>query len=93
MKNSIIFIIICVCSIFATHAGVVREGKNFRMEQAQQQDLPTVYTYTDKEGVIYTIYRSKSGSYYILKVSKKTGKQYKQYLPKEMQEELKALRA
>lgn len=68
------------------HAEVVREGTNFRVEQVKQQcvDMPTYYTYTDKDGKVYTIYRSKKGSYYIKKVSKKTGKEYRQYLPKEM---------
>lgn len=87
--------ILCVCGLCSMHAGVVREGTNFRVEQVKEQgvDMPTPYTYTDKKGVIYIIYRSTSGSYYIKKMSKKTGQEYKQYLPKEVQAELKRLNA
>lgn len=95
MKTFILSLILCVCGICSMHAEVVREGTNFRVEQVKEQgaDFPTYYTYTDKSGKVYTIYRSKNKSYYIKKVSKKTGKEYKQYLPKEIQEELKRLNA
>lgn len=95
MKSVIAIIMFCVCGLCSMHAEIVREGTNFRVEQVKQQgvDLPTYYTYTDKDGKIYTIYRSKNGSYYIKKVSKKTGNEYKQYLPKKVQEELKLLNA
>lgn len=42
----------------------------------------TDFTYEVK-GTQYPIYTSPKGRCYILKVSKKTGKEYKQYLPKE----------
>lgn len=95
MKKYFFAIAICMCGLCSMHAEIVREGTNFRVEQTKQQgvDLPTYYTYTDKDGKIYVIYRSKNGSYYIKKVSKKTGNEYKQYLPKDVQEELKLLNA
>lgn len=91
MKYILLSIFLCVCSLM--HAEVVRNGNNFQEVKQQGVDLPTYFTYTDNNGMIYTIYRSKNGAYYIIKVSKKTGKEYKQYLPKEMQEELKQLGA
>jgi hypothetical protein len=36
--------------------------------------------YVDKDSTIHTIYVTDSGKYYIIRKSKKTGKQYKQYL-------------
>lgn len=33
----------------------------------------------------YNVFKSKSGAYYIWKTSKKTGKLYKRYLPKDAQ--------
>lgn len=48
------------------------------------KDTTTTYTYkiTDKT---YKVFKSKSGAFYIWKVSKKTNKPYKMYLPKEIQ--------
>ena len=48
------------------------------------KDTTTTYTYkmTDKT---YKVFKSKSGAFYIWKVSKKTSKPYKMYLPKEIQ--------
>ena len=42
-------------------------------------DVKTKLTHKIK-GVIYPVYKSKRGAYYILRTSKKTKKQYKQYL-------------
>lgn len=37
-------------------------------------------TYTDSKGIKYPVYMSRTGKYYILRTSKNTGNQYKQYL-------------
>jgi hypothetical protein len=42
----------------------------------------TNMTYIDKNGKSYDIYISSKGKAFIKKVSKKTGKEYRQYLPK-----------
>lgn len=47
-------------------------------------DTVTTYTYKCPERT-YKVYKSKSGAFYIWKVSKKTGKEYKYYLPKDIQ--------
>lgn len=47
-------------------------------------DTTTTYTYRIKADT-FKVYKSKSGAFYIWKVSKKTGKKYKYYLPKEIQ--------
>jgi hypothetical protein len=41
----------------------------------------TKYIYIDKNGEKYPIYMSTSGKCFIIRKSKKTGKEYKQYLP------------
>ncbi len=41
----------------------------------------TQFTYKAQDGKTYPIYLSKNGKAYIVRVSKKSGKQYKQYLP------------
>lgn len=47
-------------------------------------DTTTTYTYKRPEKT-YNVYVSHRGSYYIWKISKKTNKSYKYYLPKEVQ--------
>lgn len=47
-------------------------------------DSTTIDTYTIKNKK-YNVYKSKNGAFYIWKISKKTGKRYKYYLPKEIQ--------
>jgi hypothetical protein len=36
--------------------------------------------FIDSKGTKYTVYRTKAGKYFVLRTSKKTGKQYKEYL-------------
>lgn len=47
-------------------------------------DSTTTDTYTISS-VKYPVFKSKSGAFYIWKTSKKTGKKYKYYLPKDIQ--------
>ena len=47
-------------------------------------DSTTTDTYTISS-IKYPVFKSKSGSFYIWKTSKKTGKKYKYYLPKDIQ--------
>lgn len=64
-----------------------RNGKEFstvKQEKSNSADILTGYTWKDSKGNVYDIYISKKGSCYIIKTSKKTGKQYRQYLPKEV---------
>nr|DAG97122.1 MAG TPA: hypothetical protein [Crassvirales sp.] len=47
-------------------------------------DSTTTDTYTISS-IKYPVFKSKSGAFYIWKTSKKTGKKYKYYLPKDIQ--------
>lgn len=62
---------------------VQQKGNNFTQvsKPKQGKETKTPYTYTDSEGVTYPVYLSSKGKAYIKKKSKKTGKEYKQYLP------------
>lgn len=73
------------------YADVVRDGDNFKVERTTSvnQDTKTKYTWEDKEGNKYPIYITKKGACYVLRTSKKTGKEYKYYLPKDIQETIK----
>ena len=64
---------------------VKREGTTFVVSSSKKSSEATKTKYTWKVGdTEYPIYISASGSCYIIKVSKKNGKEYKQYLPKEV---------
>lgn len=87
-------LILCVLlSLFCTtiSAEVKREGDTFKVEQTSKSDsnTKTRYTWEDKDGNKYPIYITKKGACYVLRVSKKTGKEYKYYLPKDVQEQIK----
>lgn len=68
-----------------------RNGKQFtvtKQDETKIQDKATGYTWKDSKGNVYDIYISKKGSCYIIKTSKKTGKPYRQYLPKEVSNQI-----
>jgi hypothetical protein len=71
-------------SIYAQ--SVVKEGKTFTVVSSSKksESVKTEYIWKDSKGVEYPIYISKSGACFVLRISKKTGKEYRQYLPKEV---------
>ena len=66
---------------------VERKGNNFvqvtttTAGKTAGKEVKTKYTYTAKDGKTYPIWLSASGKAFIKRVSAKTGKEYKQYLP------------
>lgn len=89
MKNFILCLILAFISI-TTNAEIKREGNTFKVEQTvKESDTVTKYTWIDKDGNIYPIFITNKGACYIFRTSKKTGKEYKQYLPKDIQEIIK----
>lgn len=90
MKKLIFCLILATISLTST-AEVKRNGDTFKVEQTSiaSQGEKTKYTWEDKEGNKYPIFITKKGACYIKRVSKKTGKEYKCYLPKDIQETIK----
>lgn len=89
MKHIIALLVVLSMSI-ASYAGVVRHGNTFvENTTSVNQDTQTKYTWQDKDGNIYPIYITKKCACYVIKVSKKTGKEYKYYLPKDIQETIR----
>ena len=71
--------------IFAMVVVLTANAQTFKAPTAKVYiDTTTTFTYQMPDKV-YKVYKSKSGAFYIWKVSKKTGKPYKMYLPKEIQ--------
>ena len=64
---------------------VTRSGDNFTQvtnnKKSGPKETKTKYTYTDSKGNTYPVWLSSSGKAFIKKVSKKTGKEYRQYVP------------
>ena len=63
---------------------VQRQGNNFTQvsnPKTSGKETKTEFTYTDSKGNIYPVYLSASGKAFIKRVSKKTGKEYKMYIP------------
>jgi hypothetical protein len=75
----------------SSFAEVQRSGNTFKVESTTSvsNDTQTKYTWQDKEGKEYPIFITKKGACYVKRVSKKTGKEYKYYLPKDVQETIR----
>ena len=78
--------IVSCTPVTAQAQNCVQKGKIFeqvdtKSSKGKDMGTKTAYTYKAKDGKEYPIYVSKSGKAFIWRVSKKTGKQYKQYLP------------
>lgn len=63
---------------------VTKSGNNFTQvtnKKSGSKETKTQYTYTDSKGNTYPIWLSSGGKAFIKRISKKTGKEYKQYVP------------
>lgn len=69
---------------------VKREGNTFVEVKSDKVSLKndslTTLKYKTKDGKEYPIYLSKNGKAFIVRVSKKSGREYKQYLPQVTEE-------
>lgn len=89
MKRYIFCLLIALFSITSYSQDIIKEGKIFKVQTITTNEQQTEYTWEDKKGVKYPIFISKKGACYIKRISAKTGKEYKQYLPKEIQETIR----
>ena len=63
---------------------VQRQGNTFTQvsnKKSASKETKTQYVYKDSKGNSYPVWLSSSGKAFIKKVSKKTGKEYRQYVP------------
>ena len=84
----IIYLLFFVCAIVSAQ-NVKRQGNTFieqvdttQTKKLKGQVYETDYVYVDKEGHAYTVYLSSNGNAFINKISKKSGRKYRKYLPK-----------
>lgn len=87
MKRKIITALFMLAALGASAQGYTRSGKTFIAISNEKSrttiSTPTTYTYKDTDGKTYPIYVGKTGSCYILRVSK-NGNEYRKYLGKEI---------
>lgn len=82
------FTLIFLCAAFqeCRAQNVTLKGNTF-VQQPSEKKLKkdsvtlTPYFYETSDGTKYPIYRSYSGKYFIWRISSKTGKKYRMYLP------------
>ena len=83
-------IIIAAIMLFSLNVGVQaqsiqRQGNVFTQVsnsgKSSGKETKTQYTYKDSKGNSYPVYLSGTGKAFVKKVSQKTGKEYKQYIP------------
>ena len=84
--SALIMLMMLMISLRMTAQDVKREGYTFTQvsnssKATSGKETKTAYTYVDSKGTSYPVYLSSTGKAFIKKVSKKTGKEYKQYLP------------
>ena len=85
MKKLFLSIVLAMMAGTIFPQEVKREGTTFVEVASTKVNLTnatkTKYTYKAKDGKEYPIYLSKNGKAFIVRVSKKSGKEYRQYLP------------
>lgn len=87
----IITLLVALSMSVASYADVVKKGNVYVQTTTTVKEKETGVYYQDKDSVQYIIYMSPKGSLYIKRISKKTGKEYKYYLPKDVQAKIKEL--
>lgn len=84
-----IFVILSMLFVLTnTTAEVIRKNNTFKITtvKTKSEGEQTKYVYEDNKGNKYPIFVTKNGTCYIKKVSSKSGKEYRQYIPKEIKE-------
>ena len=95
IRRLLVLLLITICCSFVANAD---GDKSFKCEnntysstgrvKSNTEPVATGFNWIDSKGNSYPIYMSASGSCYILKVSKKTNKEYKQYLKPDISQDI-----
>ena len=82
MKKIIIFAAALFLTLNINAQEIKREGNTFSKANTTQvvKAKKTQFTWKDSKGIEYPIYVGTTGSAYIIKVSKKSGNEYRHYL-------------
>ena len=91
--KKILFILLLFCISFnnAYSQNYTREGNTFISstgERVKAEPTKTKFTWKDSKGKEYPVYMSSNGSCFVIKVSTKTGKEYRNYLGPEISQQI-----
>ncbi len=83
MRNYILIVMAIALSLEVSAQSVSRDAEGNFLAKARVQaahDSTTTYTYTDGKGKVEPVFVGKKGGYYLVRISKKSGKFYRKYL-------------
>lgn len=86
-----LLLLVLVMGLAANAQTYTRSGNTFISstgERVKAKPVKTKFTWKDNKGKEYPVYISKSGSCFIIKVSAKTGKEYRNYLGPEISQQI-----
>jgi len=92
MRKLLVIVGLFVCSLTINAQDYRREGNTFistKTTKSKGETKKTKYTWQEPDGKKYPVYMSSGGSCFILRTSKKTGKEYRKYLGKEVSAEMR----
>lgn len=91
MKKLLVFVAFVLATMSAgAQESYTRQGNTFTAvitntgRNVRANADSTAYTWADAKGVKRPIWVSRTGSCFVIRVSKKTGNEYRQYCPREM---------
>lgn len=87
---ALLLLALCI-GLVANAQTYTRSGNTFissKGEQVKAEPVKTKFTWKDSKGREYPVYISSSGSCFVIRVSSKTGKEYKSYLGPEISQQI-----
>ena len=86
-----LLLLVLAIGLAANAQSYSREGNTFISstgERVKAEPTKTKFKWVDSKGKEYPIYISSNGSCFVIKVSAKTGKEYKNYLGSEISQQI-----
>lgn len=85
MKKLLIMLVLLCVGLTSNAQNYTREGNTFvSTKTVKAEPVKTKFTWKDSKGNEYPVYISSTGSCFIIRISKKTGKEYRSYLGPEV---------
>ena len=89
MKKILIMLVLLCVGLTSNAQNYTREGNTFvSTRSVKAEPVKTKFTWKDSNGNEYPVYISSKGSCFVIRVSSKTGKEYKNYLGPEISEQI-----
>lgn len=65
---------------FAQNAAVTKDGNFVAVSKVKVEPVKTGKTFTTSDKQVYPVYQTASGKFFVIRKSKTTGNEYRQYL-------------